>query len=99
MLKIYTNRKDYTDFGIALRSITQKDIKVVTKADAQFCLKCGFSLEDLIEVDHSMKAANKAPIRIDGVILVKLGGMNDSGQLIEAAVMVHLSRFQAILLI
>ena len=29
-LKIYTNREDYTDFGLAIRSILPKDIKVVT---------------------------------------------------------------------
>ena len=38
-----------------------------------------------------MEAANKAPIRIDGAILVRLSGMNDGGQLIEAAVMVYIS--------
>ena len=47
-----------------------------------------------------MEAANKAPIRIDGEILVRLSGMNDSGQLIEVGSDgLHKSGFQAILFI
>ena len=48
-------------------------------------------MKDLIEVDHRMEAANRAPIRIDGAIILRLSGIGDDGQSVEAAVMVYVS--------
>ena len=46
-LKIYTNREDYTDFGLAIRSILPKDIKVVIDSGAQSCL---WSREEFLQM-------------------------------------------------
>ena len=50
-----------------------------------------FPKKDLIEVDQRMEVANRASIKIDGAILVRFCGMNDTGQLMEAVVMVYIS--------
>ena len=44
-------------------------------------------MKDLIPVKHNLKAANTMPIKIDGAILIRLSGTNDSGDGVEAAVM------------
>ena len=54
-------------------------------------MNCGFLLKDLIKVDHRMQAANRAPIRIDGALLIRLSGKDENGESIEAAVMVYIS--------
>ena len=58
-----------------LPKISPRVVDVVVDSGAQSCLwsrrefiKCGFDIEDLIPVNHSMKAANAAPITIDGAI-------------------------------
>ena len=48
-------------------------------------------MADLIKVHHTMEAANAAPIKIDGAILLRLSGKNDKDEEIQAAVMVYIS--------
>ena len=48
-------------------------------------------MNDLIPVRHSMKAANKASINIDGAIILRLSGSDGSGNVHEAAVLVCIS--------
>ena len=98
-LTISINRDDYANFGLAAPSIIcPKDLDTVSDSGAQSCLwsreeylSCGFLLKDLIKVDHRMQAANRAPIRIDGAILIRLSGKDENGKSIEAAVMVYIS--------
>ena len=48
-------------------------------------------MSDLCEVHHVMEAANAAPIRIDGAIIVRLSARGKSGDLVQAAVIVYVS--------
>ena len=97
-LKISTNRDDYRSFNVRFPKIQPKYINVVVDSGAQSCLwsrkdflKNGFSTRDLIQVKHSMKAANTAPITIDGAIFLRLSGETKNGHCCEAAVMVYIS--------
>ena len=48
-------------------------------------------MSDLCEVHHVMEAANAAPIRIDGAIILRLSARGKSGELVQAAVIVYVS--------
>ena len=54
-------------------------------------LKSGFCTQDLIPVSHTMKAANTAPIKIDGATMIRLSGTTNDGETHEAAMMVYIS--------
>ena len=54
-------------------------------------LSSGFSMQDLIPVRHAMRAANRAPIKIDGAVLIRLSGLTAAGSHLEAAAMVYIS--------
>ena len=97
-LRISTCKEDYLDFGIMHPKIAAKHIDVVADSGAQSCLwsrkeflKSGFSMKDLIHVHHTMKAANTAPISIDGAIIIRLSGNSMTGETVEAAVMTNIS--------
>ena len=97
-LRMTTCEEDYRNFGIAFPKIQAKHIDVVVDSGAQSCLwsrqsflRCGFSQEDLIPVLHRMKAANTAPITVDGAIIVRLSGTTKHGDHVEAAVMTYIS--------
>jgi len=97
-LRLTTCEEDYLKFGIAFPRIQPKHIDVVVDSGAQSCLwsresflKAGFCLKDLIPVRHNLKAANTAPIKIDGAILIRLSGTSDNGDCVEAAVMTYIS--------
>ena len=98
-LRISTLEEDYNHLGMTPAKISPKHIDVVADSGAQSCLwsrkeflKSGFNLADLIEVHHTMEAANAAPIKIDGAILLRLSGKNDKDdEEIQAAVMVYVS--------
>ena len=97
-LQISTNGEDYRKFGIKEPRIKQNYIDVIVDSGAQSCLwsrqdflQCGFSMKDLIPVQHEMKAANTESIAIDGAILLRLSGRSRDGQKAEAAVMVYIS--------
>ena len=79
-------------------TIAPKYIDVVADSGAQSCLwsrkeylSSGFSMNDLIPVRHAMRAANRAPIAIDGAVLLRLTGSSADGSHYEAAAMVYIS--------
>ena len=93
-----TRQEDYEQFGLSYHAISPKHVDVVTDSGAQsvLCpreifLRSGFTLKDLIPVRHLMKAANTAPIAIDGAIFIRLSGTTTDDQQIEAAVMAYVS--------
>ena len=97
-VRLTTNPDDYARLGIAQPVVAPKHVDVVTDSGAQSCLwsrrgflTSGFSMRDLIPVEHVMKAANHAPITIDGAILLRLSGKSSEGRYFEAAVMVYVS--------
>ena len=97
-LRITTCQEDYDKFGITYPRIQPKHIDVVVDSGAQSCLwsrrsflRSGFTQKDLIPVRHRMKAANTAPITIDGAILIRLSGVTNGGDNVETAVMAYIS--------
>ena len=97
-VRITTNRDDYDHMGLGYPSIAAKHIDVVTDSGAQSCLwsrreflNSGFSMRDLIPVRHAMRAANRAPIKIDGAVLIRIAGLAADGSSLETAVMVYIS--------
>ena len=97
-VRITTNRDDYARMGFRYPAISPKHIDVVTDSGAQSCLwsrkeflASGFSMKDLIPVRHAMRAANRAPITIDGAVLLRLSGSSAEGSNFEAAAMVYIS--------
>ena len=97
-LRMTTCEEDYTNFGVPYPKIQPKHIDTVVDSGAQTCLwsrraflRNGFTLKDLIPVLHNMKAANAAPINIDGAIIVRLSGTTSAGDTAQAAVMVYIS--------
>ena len=97
-LEISTKKEDYDNFGSKYVKLSQKKIEVVADSGAQSCLwsrdeflGCGLKMSDLCEVHHVMEAANAAPIRIDGAIILRLSARGKSGDLVEAAVIVYVS--------
>ena len=97
-LRLSTDRDDFGKFKVPYPRISPKQLDVVVDSGAQSCLwsrsdflKSGFNTHDLIPVHHIMKAANSAPIQIDGATFVRLRGISKDGREIEAAVMVYIS--------
>ena len=97
-LRISTKEEDYIRMGFRYPVIAPKSIDTVTDSGAQSCLWSrseflanGFSMKDLIPVRHSMRTANRAPITIDGAILLRLSGKSADGTEFEAAAMVYIS--------
>ena len=97
-LRMSTCQEDYDRFSIGYPKICPKYIDVIVDSGAQSCLwsrqsflRSGFTRQDLIPVRHLMKAANTAPIAIDGAILIRLSGVTNAGDGVEAAVMVYIS--------
>ena len=96
-LRGMTVRSDYESLGLEYKHIDPFHLNVVTDSGAQSCvwslkgfLNSGFAITDLIPVDHSLKAANKVSIRIDGAIILRLSG-EDYDTKHECAVMVFVS--------
>ena len=97
-VRITTNKDDYDRMGFSYPTIAPKYIDVIADSGAQSCLwsrkeflASGFSRKDLIPVRHTMKAANRAPITIDGAILLRISGSSANGSEFEAAAMVYIS--------
>ena len=97
-IRITTDKSDYDRMNIRHPTIAPKSIDVVADSGAQSCLwsrkeflSSGFSMKDLIPVRHTMRAANRASINIDGAILLRLSGMSAEGSNYEAASMVYIS--------
>ena len=97
-LRMTTCREDYDKLGIPYPEVQPRHVDVVVDSGAQTCLwsrrtflKSGFTLKDLIPVHHMMKAANTAPINIDGAIFIRLSGTTSGGDQVEAAAMTYIS--------
>lgn len=97
-VRLTTDADDYNQLGVPQPVIAAKHIDVIADSGAQSCLwsrkeflASGFSMHDLIPVRHMMKAANRAPITIDGAVLLRLRGKSTAGEYVEAAVMVYIS--------
>ena len=97
-LRMTTEPDDYAQLGYQHSKVAPKHIDVVADSGAQSCLWSrkefyanGFSKKDLIPVRHAMKAANSAPITIDGAALLRLSGVSGDGDTVEARVMVYIS--------
>ena len=97
-IRITTQKSDYDRMNARHPTIAPKFIDVVVDSGAQSCLWSwkefianGFSMKDLIPVRHTMRAANRASINIDGAILLRLSGNSADGSNYEAAAMVYIS--------
>ena len=97
-LRLTTDKLDFKHFNARFPKIQPKYVDVVVDSGAQSCLwsrsaflKSGFCKDDLIPVSQSLRAANAAPIRIDGATIVRLAGTTNSGSTIEAATIVYIS--------
>ena len=98
-LRATTEKTDYYSLGLnKFVSITPFHIDVVTDSGAQACvwslkgfILSGFKTSDLIPIKHSMAAANKLPIKIEGAIVLRLSGKDDNGEKHECAVIVYVS--------
>ena len=97
-LRISTLNDDYDRLSMTPVKILPKQVDVVAVSGAQSCLwsrseflQSGFNLCDLAQVHHTMEAANAAPIRIEGAILLRLTGLGENENEPEAAVMVYVS--------
>ena len=55
-------------------------------------LQSGFKMSDLYPAKMSLNAANKSPIRIDGVFFAQIAGKTNSGDTILSRSMVYVSR-------
>ena len=97
-LRVTTEQSDYISLGTSFVSITPFHIDVVTDSGAQSCvwslrgfILAGFKKSDLIPIKHSMTAANKLPIKIEGAIIIRLSGKDANGDIHECAVIVYVS--------
>ena len=84
--------------GSPFPHVAPSHITVVTDTGAQSCLwsrrdfyRCGFQLSDLIPIKHTMFAANREKIDIDGAIFIRLSGTDHHGNTHTAPVMVYVS--------
>ena len=96
-LRALTKEEDYQGHGV-FPKIAPFHVDVITDSGAQCCLwgqkqflRVGFKMTDLLKVDHQVNAANKAPIKIVGAILLRLQGKGHDGAAYECAVMVFIS--------
>ena len=97
-LQLSTDIDAYMNFKVKPPPQIKRDENVVADSGAQSCLwsrgiflNHGYRMSDLIPVKHSMKAANSAPISIDGAIILKLEGYGLNNEKISASVMTYIS--------
>ena len=95
---MYVNDDDYSALGLECPTMKSSVLNVIWDSGAQSCLwsrkgflAAGFSLTDLIPVNHKITAANSAPIEIDGAVILRLVGNSPDGCEREAAVIVYIS--------
>ena len=98
LFSLSTDINAYVKFKVKPPPQIEGDINVVADSGAQSCLWSrmefldhGYQMKDLIPVKHSMKAANSAPIHIDGAIILRLEGYGPDGRKLSAAVMTYVS--------
>ena len=93
-LQAATVKSDYESLGLIYTKIAPFHIDVVTGSGAQSCiwvLSCEFKTTDLIPVDHTMRAVNRLPIKIEGAIILRLSGEDDEDEKHECAVIVFIN--------
>ena len=97
-LRAATVKSDYESLGLIYTKIAPFHIDVVIDTGAQSCiwalktfLSCEFKTTDLIPVDHTMRAANRLPIKIEGAIILRLSGEDDEDEKHARAVIVFVS--------
>ena len=97
-VRIDTKESDYTQLRASYPHIAPNALDTVAVSGALSCLwsrkqflESGFSMNDLLPVRHTMRAANRAPIEIDGAILIRFSGDSPQGTTYEAAAMVYVS--------
>ena len=97
-LLVDVDPRDYVKLGRSTPKVQPSQISVVTDTGAQSCLwglsdflRCGFSMNDLIPVKHTLYAANKEKIEVSGAIFLRLQGTDSAGQTRTAAVMTYVS--------
>ena len=80
-LRATTVSEDFSSLGLQYVPIAPFHIDVVADSGAQSCvwgltpfLNVGFKKSDLLDVNHCLRSANKSPIKLDGVIILRLGG-------------------------
>eukprot|EP00111_Clytia_hemisphaerica_P011054 TCONS_00032366-protein len=97
-LSVNVDPRDYAKLGRPTPKVQPSQVNVVTDTGAQSCLwglsdfiRCGFNVNDLIPVKHTLYAANKEKIDVSGAILLRLQGTDSAGQTRMAAVMTYVS--------
>ena len=97
-LRATTVQSDYESLGLVYTKIAPFYIDVVTDSGAQSCvwslkafLSYGFKTTDLVPVDHTMRAANRLPIKIEGAIILRMSGEDDEDEKHECAMIVFIS--------
>jgi len=97
-LIVGVSAEDYACFDRKPPSVEPSKLTVVTDTGAQSCLwgrndflQHGFSKSDLIPVKHTLYAANRERISVDGAILLRLTGTTNNGDTCTAAVMTYVS--------
>ena len=97
-LHLTASKADYDHIGSPFPHVAPSHITMATDTGAQSCLwsrrdfyRCGFQLSDLIPIKHTMFAANREKIDIDGAIFIRLSGTDHHGNTHTAPVMVYVS--------
>ena len=97
-LAVSVEESDYAAFGMKSPKITSHEADVVTDTGAQACLlprkdlhKYGLMRSDLLKVKHTLHAANRTPITIDGALLLRLHGHDDQGTIHSCGIMAYVS--------
>jgi len=97
-LQVDVDPRDYVKLGRSTPKVQPSQISVVTDTGAQSCLwglsdflRCGFSMNNLIPVKHTLYAANKEKIEVSGAIFLRLQGTDSAGRICTEAVMTYVS--------
>ena len=97
-LQMSTDAAAYEKFKVKAPPQIKGNLSTVADSGAMSCLwsrkellEHGYKLRDLIPVRHRMKAANSAPIKIDGAIFLKLEGLGIDNQKVSCSVMTYIS--------
>ena len=80
-IKVHIDPKDYEQNGMMCPPTGEHKTDGVTDSGAQLCLfprrdlhKIGLTRSDLFKVRHTVYAANRTPITIDGAVFLRIGG-------------------------
>ena len=97
-VRINVNKQDYQTLDLPAPPETSVVVSGVADTGAMSCLwgvkhfyRAGFKKKDLIPVKQTLNAANRQPITILGAIVVRLSGLSQEGELLEAPVIAYVS--------